>query len=178
MMVVAERVHVLIKLAEPTLWSLPVMLFSDAYVSTGRARWPYLLVGAIYVVLADTASVWWNKYTDQAEDRVNSPHRVELAAICGFESIRRVALGLYAVLGLTALLAAALLSPVLGGAMGLMLLLGWAYSSGPRFKKRVWTSVVFFPVCLVVLPFIAGWLLEEPLSSLPLTVWIAQAYFL
>ncbi len=173
-----ERVLALVKLADPVLWSVPAMLFAVAYLSTGNVRLPLLLGGIVYIVLADVATLWWNKYTDREEDRINSPHRIDLAEVVGFETIRRLALSLYAALALGAVAAGWWIRPVLGLILGLMVWTSWAYSSGPRFKQRTWTALIFFPLCLVVFPFAAGWVINEPLVELPLVAWVPLIYFL
>jgi len=130
-------------------------LLAGTGASTPFGAWlvPFALVYCVAWCLAVEAT---NRLSDRAEDAVNQPARTAACEEAGWGTLRRVAVGGWAlVVQLDMVWCAVTGSVAVAALLGLGLLVGLGYSVGPRWKARPWPALL--ALCApTLLPLLTG----------------------
>jgi 4-hydroxybenzoate polyprenyltransferase len=168
------QLAMLVKLARPRTWVFASVMWATAYLSTGSARLGMLLVGVAICFLMTAATNLLNVYTDRVEDSVNLRERAEMVSEVGERRLRWAIFLCYAF----PLLVAAIFTPLPHVLVcGIGAVNSITYSWGPRFKARPFLSLASLSG-VVVLPFIAGWVMVRSFTEVsPIVIVFAVALF-
>ncbi|MGQ9674452.1 MAG: UbiA family prenyltransferase [Chloroflexota bacterium] len=168
-----NRLVAILVLSRPRTWSFAVSMFLGAYLSTGAISWGKLLIGAATVAAVTGLTNLFNAYTDQREDMVNLPNRQPMLEAIAFPRLRlwipagyviAICLGAFLGLKFTVVVFVAVADSIL-------------YSWGLRFKAHPLLSLVAFSGA-VVLPFVAGWVVERSILEIsPLVLVLGYFFF-
>ncbi|MBI4301401.1 MAG: UbiA family prenyltransferase [Chloroflexi bacterium] len=169
----ADKGIALLKLARPRSWLLILPMFIFAYASTGELRYSYLALGTGIIALLTAATNLFNTWTDQAEDQINLPHRQVWIDNLGQDTLKwAIALGYLLLI---------LMPPLVNRSFAIVIYLGIVlsifYSWGPRLKARpVFSSLIFSTG--VIIPFTAGWVINQPLAKIDPVFFLLTCFFL
>ncbi len=173
-----EKIKILIILSEPVLWTLPIIMFTFGYISTNQAEWHLVIIGIFAMAIADAAANLLNKYTDQEEDRINSPDRIILGESVGYKNIIKICIVTFTLYFLFIIWSSFFVNIIFALVIFVQMMIGIFYSWGARFKTNFITSLISFPLFLAILPFTAGWVISKPLFSISPIIFIILAYFI
>jgi 4-hydroxybenzoate polyprenyltransferase len=141
-------------------WYLLAYLEPAAHV-VPRPAPVVVLCGAAYVVVLGLAGELSNRYADQTEDRINNPERTALCDALGYRRIRAAAVVCWIVLvAVSGALVALRPSVHLAAVLLVYGTLGYAYSFGPRIKRRPLLAVL-----TLTQPFTAPFLVALALAQ-------------
>jgi 4-hydroxybenzoate polyprenyltransferase len=170
---VAEpRGLLLLKLARPRTWCFIVTMFVFGYASSGDIDPLVLTLGIVIFSVMTAVSNLFNAWTGQVEDRINLPHRQVWLDRIGASWTKATIVACYLVLFTLPWL----VSPIFAFIVGLGALMSVIYSWGPNLKAHPILSLVAFSTGVLV-PFIAGWMINRDFASLNPIVWVIAYFF-
>lgn len=161
----------LIRVARVQFVLISVVGFVAGYHATGAVN-GWIMFGGICVHLfGKVADGFLNAYSDREEDRINLPAYAAEVERIGYDTCKRLAVGLYGICGVMAL-AGLIYYPVptlLGLVGGLAPAI--TYSVGPRFKRHSFVSPLLIFLWAAV-PLLIGWSTAQG-ADIPGEVWWA-----
>ena len=145
----------LLLLSTPRYCAVMLAPFVVAYLASGASGWSYPLFGAPALILGELAGNFANQSADRASDAIDYPERTRLCLRVGYRTLDWLA-ALCAAIYLALVILMVTVSHTalrIAAVWVAMLLLGLAYSWGPRLKGATMTGAV----TMAAVPAAAVW---------------------